>query len=260
MNLKRLTVSLFLLASLVIPGTGFAVSEDYTTYVEVDPNNRYSVAATAITVTALTRNETAHVTFDFGAGNFGDIALGINFEMLGTASSANRAQMYGFGLSNVLKNAKAHDDANDDSIWVFTSIGSTGQRSIGLISYNGGSTVDQFLFGAWGTRYFLTFTRASDTAIAKIYDDSGRTNLVDTLTITSITTDTFRYLYGANSFDDDRTTNITGELANLDIVVATPPAPAANTGNNLMTGNNAMTGNNSMTGNNIMTGNNAFSQ
>ena len=55
----------------------------------------------------------------------------------------------------------------------------------------------------WGgavenTLYYPRMERAAgnDTATIKIYDDSGRTNLVDTLTVSGFGTDKWRYVYG----------------------------------------------------------------
>ena len=196
--------------------------EDYTTYTVVEENDPYSVVANAITVTNLSSGETSYIYKDFGAGNFGDVLLGIDFESIGTASSASSAFLYTFGLSNALNDAVAQFVNNDDSIWVFTFIGGGGQRAIGLTSWNGAQQTDNFLFApnAWGVRHYQTFTRSGNSATLKIYDDSGRTNLVDTISIGSITVDTFRYLYAANSQGDAAANVITGEIANHEIITA----------------------------------------
>jgi len=49
-----------------------AFNQDYTTYTETDPNDRFAVANNVITVTGLTNDEDAYVYKDFGAGYFAD--------------------------------------------------------------------------------------------------------------------------------------------------------------------------------------------
>lgn len=192
--------------------------ENYTIYTEVDPNNRYqNILANSFDVVGLTRDEVAYIYKNHGAGSFGDLLNGISFEKLVTASSPDRANLYPFGLSNNLGDVSAHSSNNWDSIWVLIQITGTGQRRMGLQAFPGG-TIDLFNIPAWGVRYYDLVTRITDTALNKVYLDQGMTSLLTALSISSITTDTFSNLYVANSFDAGNTTNLTGEIANHEIL------------------------------------------
>lgn len=196
--------------------------EDYTTYTELDPNNRYqNIVANSFDVVGLTRNEFAAIYKDFGVGFFGDLPDGVIHDELVTASSSVTANLYSMGFSNNIADVRAHDINNFNSIWVGIQITGGGQRLLFLISINGAVFTSDFVFiGAFGTQYYRTFTRSAGTIISKIYLDSARTNLFDTLTLTGAPVNTFRYFYVANSFDNGKTTNITGVIANHEILSA----------------------------------------
>ena len=200
--------------------------EDYTTYTVVDPNNRFddegwSSPQNTIAVTALSRNEDARVTKDFGVDFFGDITLGTQWDNVVTAASATNANLYTFGISNTLDDGVAHATGQLDSIWGLIQVTGAGAKRIVLVGYGTGTKVDTFSSWVIDTCYYFTLTRSAGTNVLKIYDDVNRTSLVDTLTISGATTDALRYFYAANSGNDGETTNITSEIANhelLDIV------------------------------------------
>jgi hypothetical protein len=70
----------------------------------------------------------------------------------------------------------------------------------------------------WGPLYFRV-ERTGTTATCKIYDDSARTSLVDTLTITS-TTAAKRYMYVAGCRGGATSDLLTGYTRDFEIITA----------------------------------------
>ena len=65
--------------------------ENFTTYTEVDPNNKLTVTSTKITAVDLDRDEDAYVYKDFGANNFS--RLDVDFEWRIESTSVNTCAM-----------------------------------------------------------------------------------------------------------------------------------------------------------------------
>src|SRR3990172_12759017 len=86
--------------------------EDFTTYTEVDPNNRFSVATNVITITELTRTEDAYIYKDQSAGHFsGDFEHLFKFVF---TAGANDTPVFLVGLSNTINdNYEILNTSND---------------------------------------------------------------------------------------------------------------------------------------------------
>ncbi len=190
--------------------------EDFTTYTEVDPNGRYAVAANQITVTNLNRDDNAFVYSDKGAGHFGTTFVHNVDGRMDSGTSTNGGIGVFWDVSNTVADAQTVLNGSGQIILVrlywFTT------RRI-LIQNGEPSASDQWIGVVLGTWYYCTAERTGDTTFEfRIYSDSGRTTLIDTLTLSITVGRAYRYVMGANSFDTNQNTRLfNGAFANLDL-------------------------------------------
>ncbi len=164
--------------------------EDFTTYTEVGVG--FTITAPKILCEDVDRDVDAYVYKDYGVDNFD--GLNIDFEILILATSDINA-LIGMALSNVI---------NDSSGFAVTDVNVTiaelGGPTFRMDLRRGNTVASDIAFGlSPSTIYYCTLTRdaGEDIITLKIYDDSGRTSLVDTLTVAGFGTVKWRYAYGA---------------------------------------------------------------
>lgn len=196
--------------------------QNYTTYTETDPNSRYTVTSTKIDVAGLDRSEDAHVYKDFGAGAFsGDFEHKVTVYVNSSSqtSSVARAWM----LTNAVDDVNGLRGAAENYIEAYISKASGAIATVTIAEYYSTNAIDTSINLSLDTPYYLTIVRDEavgtyGTLYCYIYSDSGRTTLVDTLTLTLRAAIDFRYVYGANSFNNSTTGfAFTGYVENLDI-------------------------------------------
>lgn len=183
-------------------------TEDLTTYTEVDPNSHITVATGKVTGAGINRNESAYLYKDFGAGYFN--ALNINFEFKCTELSTNDIG----GLVCTANDVGDKSQWTGDNIWCSIYYASGGSRKIYL-------GADYYVLTV-NTLYYCTLSRSagSDTVSLKIYSDSARTTLLDTLTTTISASATFRYLYAMSSLYTNFNSGCSYYVENVEIVTA----------------------------------------
>lgn len=189
------------------------MTEDLTTYTEVDPNSHISATASRATGTNVARNETCYLYCDKGANHFD--ALDIDFDLCVTTSVFN-GLLGILGLSNELKDFGAF--GNND-IRVYHYYYGTEKR-IHLQS----STNDYAVGISTSVPYYCTLERAagSATVTLRIYTDAARTVLFDTLTATLNTASTkHRYIFAMSSVNVGGATAYpcSGYVENINIAV-----------------------------------------
>src|SRR3990172_2149918 len=194
--------------------------EDFTTYIETDPNNRFSVAANAITVTALSRDEDAWLIKDRGAGHFsGDFEHLFKYT---PATNTNRAHADLLSLANIVDDVNGIDTAAGDllGVWYFKS--DSGVNQYGLYEIVAGTPyqVDTSVTNHSVVRY-PKFKRDEGvgtygTLYLYIYSDEARTILIQTISLTLHEKEDFRYNYIMHSYDDNNAAyTLGGVLENL---------------------------------------------
>ncbi|VAV82522.1 hypothetical protein MNBD_DELTA01-1618 [hydrothermal vent metagenome] len=168
-------------------------TEDLSTYTEVDPSGDLTVTSSKCTADTMASNIDVYLRDDKGASHFGD------FEHLVTAEfTSNNGTTWPL-----------------NSYWALTSSASVvSQQDMitaneGLISYHihvGGGTIqtvikdfangnyDIWTGASFATPYYMTIERSGTAMTCKIYSDSGRTTLVDTLSLTC-GTQSYRYIF-----------------------------------------------------------------
>jgi hypothetical protein len=176
--------------------------QDFNTYTEVDPNSRITVATSKVTASGVTQQEDAYVYKDFGVSYFN--ALNIDFEAYIDSTGGNN-------VNNLVSSGLTSATVNDGSGWAATDVGvgfqyaDAGGGNIGRIYLIRGALVANDSFdGIPDTLYYLTLLReaANDTIELKIYSDSSRSTLLDTLSVAGYGAATrYRYLYPLTSYN-----------------------------------------------------------
>ena len=201
-------------------------TEDFTTYTEQDPNDRLSITANTITVTGLTRNEDAYVYDDKGADHFG-----ATFEHLLDTQCSSSTEPYAasvcWAVSNLVDDAQywwANQSQAADVYWY--------NNPLEMIIVETEAQVSDTSVGlSADTRYYLAVERTGETALeCRIYSDSARTTLVDTITVSLPSGRRYRYVFAVNSYNTgggfgDRAAS--GDVRNLDLQEGAPPTGVA---------------------------------
>jgi hypothetical protein len=183
-------------------------TEDFTTYTEVDPNSKISVTSSKVEFDDLSTGTTAYVRKSFGAEHFGDFEHLLEFGKPDSPVGKYHSGLYWAVADDYPTKQSMYD--NDNGILIYTW--AQGDNLWFIDAEN--STSD----GSNITRqitYYLTVERSGTTAICKIYTDSERTNLHDTLSVTCTTTK-YEYVYAPANYGHD-SYSIYGYVANLDL-------------------------------------------
>lgn len=188
----------------------FGAVEDFTTYTETDPEGKVTVTSTKISfANPETRFNTYNVYADKTAGHFG------NFDHLITVfvSSHTTNAYNGFwAVGNNVGDAKTLQDNTSGAAFYDYAPDVT----LYVEDFSNAAYFDGYAF-TLSTVYYCRIERVSTTLTVKIYSDSGRTTLLDTLTTTCAST-TYRYVYGFLGYNSGSGGGFaTGYSENLDL-------------------------------------------
>ncbi len=193
--------------------------EDFTAYTKVDPDGAVTRTENAVSFEDLeTRDSTTYVYDDKGEGFFGsEFEHLFDFKLTGFD--------WGVGHAAHLWTWMVTNDVADGS-----ALG--GEEGIGLYRWDYRWRIAHLKTGAadgsdalWAldTRYYVTVCRDGNTAIAYAYSDSGRTDLIDSVSVTVDGSDAYRYLFALNTLDDGHSDRkASGDVRHLDIQAAEP--------------------------------------
>lgn len=215
--MKRKLIILFLILSLMgltlmnIPTTkGKPAYENFDDYTEVDPNSHITKTSTRITVAGLLRSEHAYVYKDKGENFFsGDFVHWIDVYF--DDSSASGAQWAIWVLGNGIGSRVNIGDCLN----IFF-VNSVGVPKLTLEAREAGYPQDTYIV-SYDTLYYLIIERIDVNVTCKIYSDSGRTDLLDTLAVTQAVSDAYRYVYGCSSTGVAGSQVVSGYCENLDL-------------------------------------------
>ena len=184
---------------------------DWTTWTEVDGNNKLTVTANKVDIVNLLDQDIAYVTKDFGAGYFGDFV----HKMKLTFTSADVFGVIGaWYMSADEQHSYADFSSNLDGLICLVGSGAGPTYYIQILEADGPSSDGYFIPSVPAT-YWLELERSGTTFTCKIYSDEFIT-LVDTLTLTCYT-DTLRWMNAPCSYDAALALQFTGSIENLDI-------------------------------------------
>jgi len=199
----------------IIRGIDILGVEDLSTYTIVDPNNRITVTKNLIDVNAIRRDEDAYVYKDKGVNHF------TNFEHKVDVRSPTSLGSYGcllvWGISNVIDDAYAWTYGFTIEIYGYDVT----HYDIRMRSKNGTggwgppgskSSTNKFTHGNW---CYLTIKRSGTSLTCKIYSDSARGDLLETLTLTVGGSEKYRYIYACSSWNTASSQDINGDIKNF---------------------------------------------
>ncbi|HPN56603.1 MAG TPA: toxin TcdB middle/N-terminal domain-containing protein, partial [Candidatus Omnitrophota bacterium] len=194
---------------------------DLITFMENDPTGRVTVTADCASYTNIeTRNTNAYVYT--GHTTSGDFEY--EFDGIMTTADTFAGEVLLWGLSN--DGGETYDDWSDGLYLGLYKSGSTLYARLFK-----GTTYDSYSGLSMNQRYYFRVTRSGRTVSAKIYADSARTQLLDTLTRTD--SNDYEYLYAFSTENGTSTTKkATGDMCHLVQMVEQQggglPAPVLN--------------------------------
>ena len=204
----------------VVGPTGFDDPlEDFTAYAKLDPDGAVTLTENAVGFEDLeTRASTTYVYDDKGAGFFGgEFEHLFDFKLTSFDwGVAEPAYLWTWMVAN---------DVDDGSeLWGDEGIGVYRWNYYWGIAHLKTTAIDEtWELDIEDTRYYVTVCRDGSTAIAYAYSDSGRTDLVDSVSVTVDGSDAYRYLFALNTSDDGHSDRkASGDVRNLDIQAAEP--------------------------------------
>ena len=196
-------------------------NEDFTTYTEVDDADDITVTSSKVTATSMQLLVFSYVSDDKGINHFaGDFEHKFTTEFSNAVGSAGECAAW--HLCNTLGGYHYYSGYsrkyNHLTIVLMISV-----PTIQLWENNGSeNNVTDDYGGSVSTTYYMTVKRDENvgdygTAYLYIYSDSGRTNLLDTLTITLQAKQDFRYVCVMNAEGYNSIHAINAYTENLDL-------------------------------------------
>jgi len=182
--------------------------EDFTTYDEVDSDGDLTVAENTITIVTMRQDAVSWVSEDKGANHFGDFEHLIDTKITGIT---NGFTIY-WGISDGAATYGDMDTANE-GMAAYINVYATDIK-IRIADFTNSN--NDFYTGAKDTAYYYKIERNGTTLTNKIYSDSARTVLVDTLTITCTNT-TYSDIIVCGSLDLGAAPTCDGTINDLDL-------------------------------------------
>lgn len=165
------------------------MTENLTTYTEVDPNGHISVSASRVTLAGLTRAESARLYKDFGAGHFNKIDISFAFYLASTSLHSYCMAVTGLSNTSDGTNLVAYYAYRESNVWYiyYQIMGGT------PVLIKSGVSSDTVYYGK------IEREASSATINFYLYADAGHTNLIASKSGTIGTSDTYRYFYAVKS-------------------------------------------------------------
>jgi hypothetical protein len=197
-------------------------TQDLTTYIESESENKLSETASKITVTDIRRYSNSHLYKDFGADYFNKIDVDLTvYAHDGSAGGA-----FGWGFSNeetYFDNDSGGWSGNWIAGYIYRGGSGTGRIYVG----RQGPVWDYYLMPSFSVVQYLTIQRAqgSDDVYTYIYSDEARTSLLDTITVSGVgTSSRYQYFFACTSIQvDSNTEALYGYIENIDLKTIPQP-------------------------------------
>jgi len=186
--------------------------EDFETYTEVDDQVVVTVATNTISWVALSNDDgtdPVYVYSDKGASHFG------NFEHLFSFDTSNPSANTVYAVPWAVGSAVGQWAGMNDSLLLYDARQISSSK-LYLREFEGGVAGDYDLYAGSSIRFYCTTERDGTTLTCKIYSDSSRTTLLDTLTITCHAV-ACRYVYPISNVPADNNRVLDGHTYDLDL-------------------------------------------
>lgn len=178
-----------------------SLDENYDDHTEVDENGDILVIPSKITVDTMRRDAQSYVYRDMGAGHFsGDFEHWV--DMKWTAHSGMDSGYSVWQLSNSIGTTEGIKSAGGDLLAVFLwwQGADLDHKRLLLKEVLDGTnypSTPQFYIISKNVMYYLIINRSGSSLTCRIYADSARTSLLETLSIDTLqSVEAYRYLYG----------------------------------------------------------------
>jgi len=198
-----------------MPVAATPVYEDFTTYTELDPNNHIDLVGTNHIDFDAYMNEDAYLYKDKGTDFFSNFEHKIDIKLI--SASASYAFNYPWCVANAI-GAIYPDLGGSTNLLNLQIYKSPGSPGVCLTEYYGASSwQDCSIALSFGTWYYLTIKKVGTALTCKIYSDSVRTTLLDTLSLTLHADIKYRYIYAANVWNGGEDRHFDTTIENLDL-------------------------------------------
>lgn len=204
--------------------------EDFTTYTEVEPDDRIQKTETHVDFLAK-RNEDSYLYKDYGVDYFQNFEHFVNVKCVSTTEDTASAGVW--SVSNDLDDVRGQREVDNEYyvIEFYRTDGGDPMRRILLGFWDGSKDpaerwiIDTANFSfAYGTWYYFRIKRVGTSLTCKIYDtaasrdaESADEHLLDTLSLTVDEADKFRYVYACCSYNLPNTPEMELDIENLDL-------------------------------------------
>ena len=202
--------------------TIFMALEDFTSYTEVDTNNRLTIISSRVAWAALGDDETAYLYKDKGANFFDGNFTHLLTMQIATGSDSSTWKGTWL-LANVVDDLFQLESDAENLLTILLETSGGGNPYIRLYEQaaGGGYFSSQYTL-SFDTPYYLKVVRdeavgTNGTLYLYMYSDADRATLLDTLELTLNAKNDFRYIYAINSRNDGSAQEQTGFVENLEI-------------------------------------------
>lgn len=194
------------------------VFEDFTTYTEVEPDDRIQKTAQHIDHLAY-RNEDSYLYKDKDVDHFGS-----NWEhLVDVYCASSNAQGIGafWAVTNDLDDIQGLYNA--DKNYLYMCFAAAGTVTYLVEGYGGVHYADSYASSV-ATWYYLRIKKVGTAFTCKIYDtaasrdaETADAHLLDTLSLTLHSDLSYRYIFGCNSQNTGETIALAQDIENLDL-------------------------------------------
>ena len=192
-------------------------TEDFTTYTEVDSLGRLTVTSSKIEYSGVTSADTFSVYKSYSANHF------TNFQHIFTVHSGSYSDsLTGLMIWAVSDDYHTEDAMNDNNNGIRCTIYKyQGQNNLYFKDETNELYDESLGIFADNTTYYCTVSRSGTTGTLTVYSDAGRTNVLDTLSITTSTTN-YEYINAICSLATSGTSTCSGYVEDLDLQETIP--------------------------------------
>jgi hypothetical protein len=196
--------------------------ENYTTFTEIDEDGDITVLDYDITFDTMRRDAISRVQYDYGVDYFNEFQheVDVNITDVEAGDVSDRSSPMVWCVANALGQYVGVVSASDSiSVWI-NQVGSTDDKYQLQITWREGGVLQDQSIGIVrnvNDEIYLVVNRTDNDFWLKVYSDSLRSVLNETLTIDNISTTKFRYFYGLMNVGsgNDPADHASGTISNL---------------------------------------------
>ena len=203
--------------------------EDFTTYTEVDPETKVTVAAAKITSGGLEKDDgETYVYDDKGALHFGNFTH--LYELKVVVCASDGPYLISWGVANTIDGFSDWNTNDDQVLCIESSYKGSANLTYVRIWNTEAGTNDITSDLTRNVKYYLKVLRDGTSITAYVYDDAPRTNLIDSVTVGITVGRSYRYVFPLNKSSNADTTDTGAEIALPNAVLNDQTLPLPDSG------------------------------